>query len=131
MNIIALKMLRQLARSKIEDCAEIAKAILSGESTIEEGLKYEGKFIQAVLRGNRPEALRLANFMNREALESEGTTQTMTATEKKIVKMYRAMTRETTKAIIHENKAKEHRANAQRCSQERDRLIMQNTQPQE
>ena len=62
------QMLLAISHSDNEICADKAKAILNGETTIEHELKYSGSFMTAVMKGDFKRAMECADMSNRIAL---------------------------------------------------------------
>ena len=62
------KMLYKLQTSANESCAQTAKRILSGQTTIETELKYSGGFMSSVLKGETDLAFAKADIGNHYAL---------------------------------------------------------------
>ncbi len=63
-----IDMLKRLQYSMNSNCAETAKKILTGQSTVEHELKYCGGFMEAVLNGDYETALQRADAFNQIAL---------------------------------------------------------------
>ena len=64
------QMIEALSKSKNEIVARKCQRILNGETTIKAELKWSGSFMTYVLMGDFKNAMRSADYQNREALEN-------------------------------------------------------------
>ena len=64
------EMIQALSNSKNELVARKCQRILNEETTIKAELKWSGSFLTYVLMGDFKNAMRSADYQNREALEN-------------------------------------------------------------
>lgn len=64
------QMIEALSKSRNEIVARKCQRILNGDTTIEAELKWSGSFMTYVLMGDFKNAMRSADYQNRQALEN-------------------------------------------------------------